>query len=709
MKFCKITLLSGIAACALCTTQTVTAQESSTQNIALQNQDNVYTPAYFTQYAPRTALDMVSRIPGFQFDGGGGGGGRGGGRGGGGKRGLGNVSTNILINDARVAGKTNPRDQLAAITAANVIKIEILDGASLGIPGLSGQIANITTHNTGISGTWKWEPEFRKNLEASIFPFALTVSGETGKLAYSVALKSRANRSGNIGPERLIDANGTVFEIRDENGQFYGDRPSIATNLTWRPQTDHIANLNLKFTLDNFNGGETSIHRAQTPRGQNLQTVFTRAKDEWSIDTGGDYEFPLGPQALNGRLKLIGVYNFEHSPGVSRFDVFEATGQTSGSRFFRTNDEGEAIVRSEYSWSATQGRDWQLGLEGAFNFLDIQSSLLLFNPTNKEFEQDLGLSGATSRVEEKRTEATLTHTRTLSPKWDVQMSAGVEYSQISQSGDASLVRDFIRPKGFVSTTYSPNNSLDIRMKIEREVGQLNFSDFVSSIDLKDDDLGSAGNSNLVPEQSWLGEIEFDKDFGRGNTFRARFYGELISDIVDRIPIGVNGDAVGNLDSAHKYGVDLSATIKGDKWGLEGTQLDLGLKLRQSSVEDPLLFFNRRLNRDEISNWSIGFQHDIPNSSWAYGGFMFYRVNAPSFRLSSIQQSSKPVPFTRLFLEHKDILGMKIQASINNIIQGKDNSVRQVFTDRRDIGVLDFTEDQSRLSTTSYRLEVSGSF
>ena len=66
------------------------------------------------------------------------------------------------------------------------------------------------------------------------------------------------------------------------------------------------------------------------------------------------------------------------------------------------SDEAETIARAEYSWSKTQGRDWQFGIEGAFNYLDIASRLFLFNPANNNFEEDLSLSGASSRVEEKR-------------------------------------------------------------------------------------------------------------------------------------------------------------------------------------------------------------------------------------------------------------------------------------------------------------------
>ncbi len=686
MNILKTTLVSGLVALTL--TTPAYAQDSGTNG-------QVYEPAYFTQYAPRTALDMVSKIPGFQINEADS------------KRGLGNGGANILINGARIAGKSNPFDRLAAITAPNVVSIKIVDGASLDIPGLSGQVANITTNNTGVSGTWNWRPQFRKNLEANLFNGAVAVSGETGNLSYSVSLKSNAFRGGTNGPEQRFTPDGQVFETRDEDGQFYGDIPGISTTLTWKPKEDHIGNLNAEFNLFNFNGRVRSQHAAFGARGDNSQTLFSNGEDEWNAEIGGDYEFPLGAKHLNGKLKLIGFFSTEHSPSESRFDVFDpALGQTSGSRFARASDEGETIARAEYSWSQTQGRDWQFGVEGAFNYLDITSRLFLFNSANNNFEEDLSLTGATSRVEEKRTEATLTHTRTLSPKWDVQLSTGVEYSQISQTG--GLVREFIRPKGFVSTTYKPNEDLIIRTKIERQVGQLNFSDFISSLSLQDN-LNTAGNVNLVPEQKWLGEIEFDKDLGQGNNFKARFYGELISDLVDRIPIGIDGDAVGNIDSAQRYGVDFALTLKGEKWGYNGTQLDMFLDLRHSSVEDPVEFFTRRLNGDKKSFWRVNFRHDIPKTDWAYG-FSINKFNpAPVFRITSIGIDTHSAPTTSFFIEHKNIFGLKVNAELFNLLGETEDFKQDVFTNRRDIGVLDFTENKIGNFGQIISINISGTF
>ena len=652
-----------------------------------QSTDNTYEPEFFVQYAPRNALDMVEQIPGFQL------------QGADNRRGLGQGGANILINGERLTGKSDVGSQLSRIVAENVVRIEIKDGASLDIPGLSGQVANIVTKTTGRTGTWSWAPQFRERQPANFGHAHLTLSGESGNLTYSAEIRNEAQRNGDWGPEILTQADGTVFEIRDELGRYNYDGPGGALDLSWKPKDDHVGNLNLEYNKTNSTQMVRSSRRAQTERGQDLETVFTGGEDEWNAKIGADYELPVG----SGKLKMIGYYRFERSPTRSVFSVFELDGeQQSGSIFDRLADEAETIARSEYSWSPETGRDWTIGVEGAFNFLDIQSAL-------QEFDDgayvDVALDGATSRVEERRAEATVTHSREMSSKWNLQLSAGVEYSKLEQTG--GLIRDFVRPKGFMLATYKPEENTSVRFKVEREVGQLSFFDFIASVDIVDN-IDRSSNFNLVPEQSWNLSVEYDKEFGQGFTVNITPYFNIISDLVDRIPLD-DGDAIGNLDSAVQYGVDFNTSIKGNRWGWDGTQFDLDLQWRDSKVDDPVTGVSRQLSRDRKTFWHARMRHDIPDTSWAYGGGVREYADYKGFRLFTTDDPTLERPITYAFIEHKDILGMKIKAELTNLIDSREEFTREVFTDRRDRGVLDFTEFQSRAFGPILNIEFSGTF
>ncbi len=658
---------------------------------AASDKGETYERVYFDQYAPATALDMIRRIPGFNLSEANFG------------RGLGQGGANVLINGERLTGKTDVGSQLSRIAASNVVKIAIVDGATLDIPGLSGQVANITTITTGVSGTFEWTPEFRPGLEPNLKRGTATVSGDLGKLNYTIGLKNRAFRNGGYGPERLTDANGVLFETRDEKGYFYAESPGATVDLTWKPKDDHVGNLNFEINQFTFDGAEISHREAITTRGNTLTTVFDEAEDEWNMSIGADYEFPVPLLGQKGKLKTIGYYRFESSPRQSIFEGFTSATPDFGSRFFQLGDEAEAILRTEYSWAPEEGNDWQFGIEGAFNYLDIESSL---QSLSNGVYVDQTLNDATSRVEEKRVEATLTHSRPITPKWDVQSSLGVEYSELSQTG--GLTREFVRPKGFISTSYKPEDGKLWRAKIERQVGQLSFGDFISSVNIRDD-FNTMGNVNLVPSQTWKAELAYERDFGQGNTWNTILEGNIISDLVDRIPVGVNGDAVGNIDKAYDYSIHSDLTLKGEKWNFDGVELNLGIGLHFSHVDDPLLGFDRRLNGQNKYHWNINFRHDIPKTDWAYGVEMNQNRNAPVYRLRFIQQYTFKEPFVGAFVEHKDIAGLRVNFALLNLLEGSDDFERRIFTDRRDIGVLDFTESRERDFGILARIKISGTF
>ena len=315
------------------------------------------------------------------------------------------------------------------------------------------------------------------------------------------------------------------------------------------------------------------------------------------------------------------------------------------------------------------------------------------------------------KVGEDRAEATLTYSRQFSPALNMQMSLGGEYSILIQERDGSIATrpgQFFRPKGFITATFKSSPTLDIRTRLERKVGQLNFFDFVSSTNLQDD-LDVTANSELVPEQSWLGNVEFDKNLGQGNRFKMNFYGEAISDIVDRIPIGANGEGVGNLDQAYRYGIDISSTLKGEQWGWAGTQLDLRLDLRKSSLKDPLLGFSRRINSDKKAFYSASFRHDIKDTDWAYGFSANRFFRALDYRTFSVADSHFTTPYVLAFVEHKNIAGLKLRVTASNLTNRGEFLERTFYDNRRDIGQINKVEQRTRTLKPFIHIDVSGQF
>jgi hypothetical protein len=648
-----------------------------------------YTPVDFVRFAPKTALDMLRQVPGFTIqqpdpnDL---------------RRGLGQAQTNVLINGRRFSGKSNDVvTEVGRIAASNVVRIDIVDGATLDVPGLSGQVANIVTAARGVSGSFAWRPQVRPHTDQTRFTNGdASISGALGSVDYTLSVGNESDIGGEIGREFVFTPDGAIIDRRDETLWFDGERPRISATLK-RERGATIANLNGSIGIEHVNVGEISLRSG--PEQVDRDRRLDEERRNWDYELGGDYEFPLG----GGQLKLIGLRRFEHAPFVQTLTIdFADSSPRTGDRFSQTGDTAETIIRSEYRWRAGAA-DWQVSAEGALNILDIANSLDRIGPSG-DFEP-VPLPNSAARVDEKRAEIALSYGRPLSPNLSFQGSIGGEYSKLSQSSENGLTREFYRPKGFVSVAWKPSPRLDVSAKLERVVGQLNFFDFVASSNVSAGTT-NASNPNLVPPQSWDAEVEATRNLGPFGTATARVYGRLISDIVDIIPVDDDGQAPGNLDSAKLYGVQWTSTFNFDPLGWRGAKLDLDVQLQKTELEDPVTGQIRGINETLYRRILANLRHDIPGTPWAYGlGYDEYRDTA-GFRLDQeIQFVSEPGNLSA-FVEHKDVLGLTIRGTVENLL-GSNVQLTRDFYDGRRTGPLLFTEDRNRSYGRVFTLAISG--
>lgn len=651
----------------------------------------VFAPAFFDQFAPRTALQMVRQVPGFSIQ-----------SDNDGSRGFGAASGNVLINGKRISGKSNgATDALDRIPATNVERIELVDGASLDIPGLSGQVVNVIAKVDGVSGVYEWQARWRDDLPPFYNAVELSLTGQRGTLGWTLAFESDPGRSGNLGLETVRDGDGTLFEVREEEfvGISEGYTGSVALN--WAPQNGHEANLNLQYWATSNDEREVSLRTPLDGRDP-TQRTFTFSRDATFFEGGADYAFDLGP----GRLKLIGLHVDNFYPTASETQNLALTGDPlRDSRFERDLTEQESILRGEYGWSPEEGRDWQVSLEGVYNLLESESAF--FQSENGAPLQQETLSDPTTSVDEIRSEALVTHTRTISPQWTLQGAIGAEYSQIAEAGAQGQERSFTRPKGFISASYTPSDATTWALSLERSVGQLDFFDFVSSQDL-DDDQSTAGNSQIVPQQSWDVGIQLERNYGALGGGFFRIYGSLIEDRIENIPLGPDAEGPGNVDSAYRYGLRTSQTFTLDAIGWTGVTLEFEADWRGSSVDDPLTGKPRRLSSDRIWLYQIEIRHDIPSTNWAWGGGVNVDRYAPSYRLDSISEFENAPGYGWLWVEHKDLWGLNARINVGNVLDS-DNNYSQVFYEPRRTGDLVRTEDRSRNYGPIFRLRLSGNF
>lgn len=652
---------------------------------------STFLPADFARFAPRSAFDMARNVPGFSI------------QAGDGARGLGQADTNVLINGRRISGKANgPTEALRRIPLKDVVRLELVDGASLGIGGLTGQVLNVITSASGrVSGQFRYNPEFRTfGTPARLLQGSVALAGGGAKNEWNLALRNDSNRRGNEGPEEVFDGSGALVALRDEKVNFDTDRFSLSGSFT--RNADNGAILNLTGQVEGYLFREREASFQRPPGGALARTrSLRRTEDEFNYEIGADYEFGFGP----GRLKLIGYHRYEDSPFTNTvLTTFTDGTPDTETRFVQDADEGETILRSEYS-VGVGGGNLVAAVEGARNYLEIASALSARDATG--VLQPVDLAGSSARVDEDRIDGGLTWSLALAANLQLQLSAGGEYSRISQSGPLGLTRSFWRPKGFASLDWKVDPDLNIAGRIERVVGQLNFFDFIASVDL-DQSRTDDSNANLKPEQSWVFDLEASWRMGPLGNLTVSGYLENLADVVDQIPLPGGGQAPGNLPSARIYGMETQATLLSDGVGWKGTRIDLGGAWASSTVRDPLLGTLREISGNELLSVDFRLRHDLQNTPWAFGLRGDWKKVARSVRLDEVSLDQPSFAQGFAFLEHKDVAGLTMRARAGNLMNQKDRFTRTLFSNRA-AGIAAFSEKRERRFGTIFSFDIEGSF
>jgi len=650
-----------------------------------------YTPADFARFSPKTANDMLVQVPGFAIksdDQG---------------RGLGEASTNVLINGERVALKSETiTDRLQRISADKVERIEIVDGATLGIPGLSGQVANIVTKAGGLSGQFEWKTRFRPNyVEPSWFGGNASINGEGERLDYTLAISNNNGRGAAKGPTIVTNAAGAVIETRDTEIRNVNEAPRVSGSLKWRGPGTSVLNLSASYRRIYEDPLDTELNRR--PGLPDRIRIYDPTNRAFNYELGGDYEFALG----GGRLKLIGLERYRRDRYREDFVYHAADGSPdTGSRYTNNSASGEHIGRAEYGWDMLGG-DFQLAAEAAFNRYQGEAHVFELDAAGLNFVE-IPFPAGTGGVTEDRYEAILTHSRQLGDKLSLQVGMGGEYSRIAQTGSRGLTRSFRRPKGSASLAWQPTAGLDLSLKIARKVGQLSFSDFLATADIYQG-RENAGNVELVPTQSWEFDFEAKKDLGAWGSTTFKLYDRRYDDYIDVIPLVGGGESRGNIDSARLYGVELVSTIKLDPIGIPGAKIDSDLKYEKSDLIDPVLGIGRYFSDHYDRYAEATFRHDIPGSDWAYGFGAEYNHVRPYYRLSETGRQYEGPIYTRVFVEHKDVLGLVVRAQYFNVTDGRRIVRRSVYDGRRDSAPLLFFEDTNQPVGPIFDISVRGKF
>jgi hypothetical protein len=638
--------------------QFVLAQEALAENSETQ----IYTPDYFAQFQPNTAADMVARLPGFNLQ-----------DDDNEERGFGQATSNILINGRRPSSKSSDASAiLARIPAETVTRIEIIDGASLDIPGLSGQVANIIAASGSLSGNWRYAARFEEGTEPQILEGAVNLSGKRGNLDFVLGLQSEQFTFTDTGPEQFFDGHGALIQDRTEEAAFQLQLPQIDLNLTLNRLNGDVANVNLSGSLRNQNQRIVENFTGITDSQTTGSSDGGAGRDDVQYEISGDYASDVDLFGSGGRLKFIGLYNRSDIDNLTVFNLFLEDADSQRREFLRDEVTTELIGRAEYTWSegaphASQ-KDWAFSIESAFNTLQSTTG---FSVDGSEPVDDF------VEVKETRVQANITRSWSLNEAINLQASLGAELSEINVVSEIGSADTFFRPKGFISGSYAASPTYTWRGKIERKVGQLDFSDFVSTRNFTDGN-ANEGNDDIVPDQRWRGELSLERQDDKVLSGTVSAYIDFIEDPIDRILFESGIEGPGNLDSATIYGVNANTTWVMDSIGFKGMRLEASGGLADSRIEDPVTLIDRQVNSTTLWNYNVELRQDIPNSPIAWQANVSQSRASEFFRRDEILDTQFIRPEASLTFIHKTLFGLQWSLTASNLLNFKTQRERTVF-------------------------------
>ncbi len=688
-----------------------------------------YPASYFTEWAPTTAQDMLSRIPGVNAGGGGGGpggpGGPGGGRGGGGGgRGLGaGGGDQILIDGKRMAGKGNQSsDTLSRISASQVDYIEIIRGTSgaLDVRG-SSQVINVVLLEALDTTSVAYQVEVARFADHEVKPNgSVSYSGQSGALNYlfSAEAQSRYNPYISWETSRLGDWSFND-EIREERN---GDQVNynFATNLGYDISENSSLRLNALLELGDeptdvtrwtsnlrVNPKTTTIEREEIPGEEDI----------WEV--GGDYEYNF---ANGHRFKVLFIANeAEEWSTRERYDVF-ANGTEVKDLFLDTATvTEERIVRGSYTMGLFDGQDIEFGAERAQTTLDSKLRLGLASSTGTPSAAYGGLvpqrvSNANSTVEEIRVEPFLVHNWQLNSRMTLETSIIYEMSEISQWGDVVNKRDFQFLKPKIDWRFDVTPTFQVNWNIDKTVRQLSFSDFVAASDNQDIDQNTmAGNANLKQEQVIKTEFGFEyrlpDDIGvvDGDVFYAKHI-----DVIDRVDVSssptVLESANGNIGDGKNYGMNLNASIRMRMIDMPNLLITTQFNVQDSEVTDPFLGIDRRFALNDRGRLTLGFRHDIPSLRMNYGLTWNNRFDGGRKRydVDDVELTAGD-PNVQAFVEWVAFGNITFRFDARNITDNLQCRERHRYLGPITSGIIEEYEDQCGGAGRTLALRINGTF
>jgi len=628
-----------------------------------------YPPSFFESFRPSNAFEMVQRVPGFTFDGGDD------------VRGYEGAAGNVLIDGQRPAAKSdNLESILRRLPASQIERVELIRGSAPGID-MQGKtvLVNLVRKNAGgLRGLVALANNYVVDDGRTNPQLRIEGSGGSGGRSWELGLLSAryVDDGAGDGPRLRVAPDGTVLIRSFVESEGHGGETTL-TGAFETPLAGGKLRVNGLLGLDEFNYDEKNRQTFPTVS----QELDQFGDDEKQLELGARFNRSFGPRTT---LELVGLQRNEDGHFG---ETFQEPGATT---FFALDSRtGESIVRSVLKYRRSDRLSFEAGAEGAFNWLESETDFAVNGAP-------VALPAANVRVEERRGEVFAKTTWRPAAQWTFEAGVRQEASKITSSGDVDLAKTLYFTKPRFAATWAPRATTQLRARIEREVGQLDFDDFVANTDFNTGAGVQAGNPDLNPEQAWVAEVALEQRFwGAGAIVLTARHFEL-KDVIDRAPVtGANGslfDAPANIGDGTKDEFAVTLTLPLEKLGWKGAQLRGVGTWRDSKVTDPTTGQKREISGLRPLEWEGHFTYDVPRLRLTWGVDAFGAWRETYYRFNEITDR-KLKTYVLTFVEWKPKPDISIRTEIANITERGFRNTRSVYAGPRNTSALQYADDR----------------
>ena len=692
----RIFWTASLAALATALAAPAPAQQAEPTPVAATSRTTSYDAAFFTAAAPRNALDIARRVPGFALD-----------LGNTDTRGFAGAAGNVVINGARPSSKAESLETtLARIPASRVVRVEVGPGDLYGAEySTKSQVLNvILSAASGIDGnvTASARRNYAGYINSDISGSALIKRGAS---SINLSAGTGRNRQQEEGTDTLVDlATGETFEFRRKANSYFDKNAYLSGSWALERAADNSMRLNARWAQGRF---DLTQDNRVTPTGaaQHDDNLFQAYRNP-VIELGGDITRPLA----GGAIKFVALAtrrtrdNFDTY--LERDGLIEDGGVVVGGfEQFQKAKQGETIGRLNWTRSNLAGFSFEAGAEAVLNTLDSEVDLFGIDGDGSRVRIDLPIDRA--KVTEKRGEIYVNVGRNLSPKLRIDGGINYEMSRLKVTGDVDAQRSLSFLKPNIALDWKPGDGWHGRLSLRRTVAQLNFYDFISVAELSNDRV-NAGNAELRPQRTWEVRATIEKPILGDGLVKLDLGLDRISMLQDQILTEEGFSAPGNIGNGRRKFVALTIDAPLQKLGLSGTRLKLNGQLQRTRVHDPISDRTRNFSGFFPDwEWNIDLRRDA--GAFSYGFTIQDRDRFDFFRADEIDTNWNDGPYGTAFVEYRPSTRTSITFDVDNLFNTPGVRQRLFFDPNRSSPDPVVREFRERNRHVTFQLTLKRSF